>query len=118
MGHAITDKKKEKPKSRKKRKYEETEQVEDEGVSDENCPEDLTSQEDIDKSNASKFVLDWGALLHDVTWKGSTFKEVVQDYISYVNQKYGLCTVVFDGYESISTKYHKHRRRAAQVFPC
>ena len=118
LGHAITDKKKEKPKSRKKQKYEETEQVEDEGVSDENYPEDLTSQEDIDKSNASKFVLDGGALLHHVTWKGSTFKEVVQDYISYVNFKYGLCTVVFDGYESISTKDHEHRRRAAQVPPC
>ena len=37
---------------------EKPEQVEDEVVSDENCPEDLTSQEDIDKSNASKYVLD------------------------------------------------------------
>ena len=48
--------------------------MEDEGVIDENCLEDLTSQEDTDKSNASKFVLDGGALLHYVTWKGSTFK--------------------------------------------
>ena len=48
--------------------------MEDEGVIDENCLEDLTSQEDIDKSNASKFVLDGGAVLHYVAWKGSTFK--------------------------------------------
>ena len=83
----------------------------DEGVSDENDPEDLTSQEDINTSNASKFVLDGGALLHHVTWKGSTFKDVVQDYISYVNSEYGLCTVVFSGYSSRSTKDHEHRRR-------
>ena len=35
-----------------------------------------------------------------------------------MNSKYGLCTVVFDGYNSRSTKDHEHRRRAAQVFPC
>ena len=52
--------------------------MEDELVRDENCREDLTYQEDIDKSNDSKFVLDGGELLH-VTWKGLTFEEVVQD---------------------------------------
>ena len=97
---------------------EKPEQVEDEGVSDENCPEDLTSQEDIDKSNASKYLLDGGAVPHHVTWKVSIFKELFQDYISNVNLKYGLCTLVFDGYNSISTKDHEHRGRAAQVPPC
>ena len=44
LGHAITKEKKEKSwkKHGKKRKCEETEQVKDEGVSDENSPEDLT----------------------------------------------------------------------------
>ena len=92
----------------------ETEQV-DEGVSGKNCSEDLTSQEDIDACNASKFVLDWDVLLHHVPWKGLTFKDVAQDYISYVNSKYGLYTVVFDGYNSRSTKDHEDQRRAAQV---
>ena len=78
LGHEITDKKKEKPKNGKNPKYEETKKVEDELVRDENCREDLTYQEDIDKSNDSKFVLDGGELLH-VTWKGLTFEEVVQD---------------------------------------
>ena len=72
--------------------------MEDEGVSDENCPEDLTSQDDINTSNASKVVPDGVALLHHVTWEDSTFKDVVQDYISYVNSKYGSSTVVLDGY--------------------
>ena len=58
---------------------EKPEQVEDEVVSDENCP-------------------------HHVTWKVSIFKELFQDYMSNVNLKYGLCTLVFDGYNSISTK--------------
>ena len=43
LEHAIIDGKKQKPKNEKKRKYEETEQVEDERVSDENSPKDLTS---------------------------------------------------------------------------
>ena len=67
LGHAITDRKKEKSKNGKKRKYEETEQKEDECVRDENCPEYLTSQEDIHTSNVSKFMLDGGALFHHVT---------------------------------------------------
>ena len=67
LGQAITDRKKEKSKNGKKRKYEETEQKEDECVRDENCPEYLTSQEDIHTSNVSKFMLDGGALLHHVT---------------------------------------------------
>ena len=58
---------------------EKPEQVEDEVVSDENCPEDLTSQEDIDKSNASKYVLDGGAVPYHVTWKSDQWHK----YISY-----------------------------------
>lgn len=36
----------------------------------------------------------------------------------YVRMKYGLCTVVFDGYNSRSTKDHEHRRREEKVQPC
>ena len=85
--------------------------MEDVGVSDENSPQDLTSQEDIDTSSASKFVLDGGALLHHVIWKDSTFKNVVQYYISYVNSEYGLGSVLFNDYSNRSTKDHEHRRR-------
>ena len=101
LGHEITDGKKEKPKNGKKRKHEETEQVEDEGGNDENCPEDLTSQDDTDTSNASRFVLDGGD-------PGKTQLLIILFKTTSVilNSKYGLCSMVFDGYNSRSTKDH------------
>lgn len=47
--------------------------MEHQGVSDENFLEDLTSQDNIDTTNASEFGLDRGSLIC-VTWNGPTFK--------------------------------------------
>jgi len=60
----------------------------------------------------AKFVIDGGALLHRVYWKaGSSYKEVVSQYVRYVKNMYGGgSTVVFDGYTA-STKDHEHSRR-------
>lgn len=47
--------------------------MEHQGVSDENFLEDLTSQDNIDTTNASEFGLDRSSLVC-VTWNGPTFK--------------------------------------------
>ena len=61
----------------------------------------------------SNIVLDGGALLHKVVWRpNSSYKEMIQQYRSYVKNKYGICTIVFDGYGyGPSTKDHEHQRR-------
>lgn len=44
--------------------------------------------------------------------KFSTYGEIVQKYLSYLRSRYGICSVVFDGYlDGPSTKDHKHFRR-------
>ena len=61
------------------------------------------------------YVLDGGALLHRVPWPrgNGTYRDVLAAYTSYVSRKYGRPTVVFDGYDDISTKYSTQKRRAA-----
>ena len=61
------------------------------------------------------YVLDGGALLHRVPWSrgNGTYRDVLAAYTSYVSRKYGRPTVVFDGYDDISTKYSTQKRRAA-----
>ena len=51
------------------------------------------------------YVLDGGALLHRVPWPrgNGTYRDVLAAYTSYVSRKYGRPTVVFDGYDDIST---------------
>ena len=57
-------------------------------------------------------VLDGGALLHRLPWKrGSSFFEILCKYTEYVKNRYPNVTVVFDGYETASTKDMTHRRR-------
>ena len=68
---------------------------------------------EISEISNAKFVIDGGALLHRIYWRaGSSFKEIVGQYVTYVNSTYGgdRCTIVFDGYAS-STKDHEHSRR-------
>ena len=61
------------------------------------------------------YVLDGGALLHRVPWPrgNGTYRDVLAAYTSYVSRKYRRPTVVFDGYDDISTKYSTQKRRAA-----
>ena len=68
--------------------------------------------ENIESSKKSAYVLDGGALLHRVIWHGSTFDDVIQQYCEFINSKYGLCSIVFDGYKKQTTKDHEHLRRS------
>ena len=64
--------------------------------------------------NNSYFVLDGGAVLHRVVWRSNaSYREVVQQYQNYIQSKYGICSIVFDGYGNCpSTKDHEHKRRS------
>ena len=57
-------------------------------------------------------VIDGGWLLHFIRWKkNATCSDVLGQYSSFLRTKYGMCCVLFDGYEDDSTKDHKHKRR-------
>lgn len=59
----------------------------------------------------SVIVIDGGWLLDVIRWKrNSLYAEVMNQYSSFLMTKYGMCCVVFDGYEEHSTKDHDHRR--------
>ena len=75
---------------------------------------EVTSVED---TPGCAYVLDDGALLHRVRWKaGSTYGDIVCQFSSYINQNYGICTVVFNGYmHGPSMKDHEHMRRFGRV---
>ena len=46
------------------------------------------------------YVLDGGALLQRVPWtNGETFENICLKYVSYVTNRYGKATIVFDGYD-------------------
>ena len=69
---------------------------------------------------ASKIVVDGGALLHQVLWnKNCSYSEVIDQYCDYLQNNYGSCIVVFDGYgNGASIKDHEHRRRnKGMTFP-
>ena len=60
------------------------------------------------------YILYGGALLRKIKWiPNSTVRNVILQYSQYIKFKYGLCCVVFDGYdEKPSIKDHKHQRRS------
>lgn len=62
----------------------------------------------------AQFVLDGGALLHRIPWtKGSSWDDILKMYTTYVINRYGRATVVFDGYlDTPSTKDSTHTRRS------
>ena len=56
-------------------------------------------------------VIDGGALLHRLPWKrGTPFSQILTTYTVYVKRRYMTATVVFDGYETASTKDMIHQR--------
>ena len=64
-------------------------------------------------------VLDGDALLHRVCWvKGSNFKQVVDSYVSFVRTHYGTAYIIFNGYETQSTKRSEHIRRKGKQWKC
>ena len=59
----------------------------------------------------AQYVLDSGALLHRIPWqRGSTLGAILDTYVDFVWQNYAQGIIIFDGYESFSTKdmTHKH----------
>ena len=74
----------------------------------------LTMVESVENT---RYVLDGGALLHRVRWMaGKTYTEVIMQYLSYGRSKYGLSSIIFDGYASgPSVKDHEHQRRASKA---
>lgn len=67
----------------------------------------------------SFFVIDGGHLLHKVVWPTEcTFGHLYEIYFKYIIKHYGFnAVVVFDGYNSPSTKDHEHLRRSKSVTP-
>ena len=63
---------------------------------------------------SSVYILDGEALLCKIKWiPNSTVHNVILQFSHYVRFKYGLCCVVFDGYdEKPSIKDHEHQRRS------
>ena len=56
-------------------------------------------------------VIDGGWLLYFIRWKKNvTYADVLGQYSSFLRTKYGMCYVLFDGYEYDSTKDHEHKR--------
>ena len=57
-------------------------------------------------------VIDGGWLPYFIRWKKiATYADVLGQCSSFLRTKYGMCCVLFDGYEYYSTKYHEHKRR-------
>ena len=66
----------------------------------------LTPEAKTQPKGNVQYVLDGGALLHQVSWpRGSPNYKVVRDlYRTYVRRKYRRALVVFDGYNEMSAK--------------
>ncbi|KAK3889052.1 hypothetical protein Pcinc_006928 [Petrolisthes cinctipes] len=61
---------------------------------------------------AAVYTLDGGYLLQYVVWqRPATFSQICFQYSSFVKQKYENAHIVFDGYETRSTKDEEHFRR-------
>ena len=58
------------------------------------------------------YVIDGWHLLHSIPWdRNTTFREIIQKYVTYIKTHYGTPIIVFDGYEISSTKDMTHKRR-------
>lgn len=67
----------------------------------------------LDKENFY-YVIDGGMLLHKIPWKiDEKFSAILSRYINYVKNHFGDCaTVVFDGYDNLTTKSSERKRRS------
>ena len=66
-----------------------------------------------------QYVLDGGSLMRWITWlRGTTYRDIYTQYITYVRRRYGNAIVVFDGYEAgTSTKDMTHKTRTRRCAP-
>ena len=77
---------------------------------------DLTFLKDSDQCNLDFnnciFSVDGGALLNRVQFKKQMkFREIAMLYVNYVRKHYRSCFIVFDGYETATTKASERTRR-------
>ena len=69
--------------------------------------------QDVSIPTQAKYILDGGALLHNIPWEtGSTFSSLLQAYSGYVLRKHEKAMVVFDEHQISSIEDMTHRRRA------
>lgn len=70
----------------------------------------------VSPSGSQIFVLDGGALLHKVKWlPGRDIKSILNQYSKYILERFGICCVVFDGYDNGPyIKDHEHKRRSSK----
>ena len=62
-------------------------------------------------------VIDGGMVLYKTSWpKHITYKELCQHYVQDVRRNYGNSIIVFDGYDSNTTKGHAHVNREKRQF--
>ena len=82
-----------------------------------NCLFQILDKDQIEETDLH--VIDGGSLMRQIKWnEKSTFAEIVVCYINFVNSKYGISTVVFDGYDGgPSPKDHEHARRGNMSSP-
>ena len=73
----------------------------------------------IDHIEAEATILDRGALLHRLRWRlPSIYGEIISQYVSYLCERYGRSTIVFDQYtQRPSTKDQEHDRRKGKTSP-
>lgn len=63
--------------------------------------------------DGATFIVDGGYLLYQVVWhRQGTYKQICEQYISFLEQRYGQCYVVFDGYGISCTKDSERKRRS------
>ena len=69
--------------------------------------------------DSESYVLDRGSLLHRLSWKrGTTYGKIAIRYVKFTISKYGMATVIFDGYSSNpSIKDNIHQSRQHKHHP-
>ena len=72
----------------------------------------------VDHIETAATILDVGALLHRLRWRLPSTGEIISQYVSYVRERYGRSTIVFDQYtQRPPTKYQEHDRRTGKTPP-
>ena len=70
---------------------------------------------DTTTKTVQRRVIDGCALLHRIHWpKNCNFGQLFKHYAQSVRTSYGICSSVFDGYETVSTKDQEHLRRSTK----
>ena len=73
----------------------------------------MADLEPVNIPDNAQWVVDGGMLLHLIPWKkGSTFQEILDNYIKFVSNRFPSSKIIFDSYHLHSIKDTTHLRRA------